>query len=473
MLRKSGIYRPNRRKFLQTMGAGALGTALLSACAAPGAAPASSGGEVVEQNEYAQGNIPGDVSTTFKYTGWEGEAEMRKWLLHMDNFFGSNYPNVDVQGDWGVPWDDYWTKMPTQLAGGADIDMMWMHDSRCKTFASNGWLTPLDDLVDAFQPIGWPDEFYPSQVSAFQHEGKQYGIPYDFASGGLYCNVEMFEAAGVDLPTVDTTWDEFLEIAKALTVTEGGNTTQWGVVGLPTRWSGGAYWVTRTFGGDYWNEQITESRFNSEQTIAAMQYLADLIWEHNVMPNDDMLVGMGFSRDSELGVLAFGNGLAAMSYNLNDGAFVINEAVEGKFEWTVAPTPRGENQGYFTGGSALSIPTTSTQPEMAYELIRYMLSSPDTLPVSGEMGSQFTGNMNFYEFGLPSDDWGVDKAAFETAFYELPRQFGIAPAYHPKYQEFEASIYQTFLDPLWVGEERNAATACAQVHDALNQLLSG
>ena len=89
------------------------------------------------------------------------------------------------------------------------------------------------------------------------------------------------------------------------------------------------------------------------------------------------------------------------------------------------------------------------------------------------MGSQFTGNMNFYEFGLPLDDWGVDKASFEAAFYELPRQFGVAPAYHPKYQEFEASIYQTFLDPLWVGEERDASVACGQVHDALNDLLAG
>ena len=472
MNRKSGLYRPNRRQFLRTVGAGALGAGLLSACAAPGAAPSGgmSAGDIV-QNEYAQGNIPADIAASFKYTGWEGEAEMRKWLLHFDNFFNVNYPNVEVQGDWGVPWGDYWTKMPTQLAAGAEVDMMWMHDSRCKTFAENGWLAPMDDFIASFGPIGWPDEFYPSQVEAFQYEGKQYGIPYDFASGGLYCNVEAFEAAGVDLPTADTTWDEFLEIAQALTIRDGDNVTQWGVVGLPTGWSGGAYWITRTFGGDYWNEQITESRFNDEATIAAMQYIADLIWEHEVMPTDDMLAGMGFS--GEMAILAFGSGSAAMAYGLNDGAFVFHEAVEGKFEWSFAPTPRGEEQLYFTGGSAFSIPTSSTQPEMAYEFIRYALSSPDTLPVSGEMGSQFTGNMNFYEFGLPLDEWGVDKAAFETAFYELPRQFGVAPAYHPKYQEFEASIYATFMDPLWVGEERSAATACGQVHEALNELLAG
>lgn len=468
--------RINRRRFLQLMSAGVAGTALLSACqpgAAPATTPAASGGAAVTgpRSEWVTGNIPADIAVPFKYTGWEGEAEMRKWLLHFDNFFKANYPNVDLQGDWGVPWGDYWTKMPTQLAAGAEIDLMWMHDSRAKTFAANGWILALDDFLASFMPPGWPDEFYPSQISAFAYEGKQYGIPYDFASGGLYCNLDLFEAAGIALPNENTTWDEFLEIAKALTIKDGDNTTQWGIVGLPTNWSGGAYAVVKTFGGDYWNEAITESKFNDEKTIAAFQYLADLIWEHGVMPTNDMLAGMGFTGDA--GILAFGAGAAAMAYSLNDGAFVFQEVVEGKFNWGFAPTPRGENQYYFTGGSAFSIPSTSTQPEMAYELMRYTLTNPETLPISGEMGSQFTGNMNYYEFGLPLDDWGVDKEAFKQVFYTLPRDHGIAPAYHPKYLEWETSIFQTYMDPLWVGEERNAAAACAQVHDATNALLAG
>ena len=96
--------RINRRRFLQMMTAGMAGTALLSACA-PGAAPAAPAADsgaaapTGPRSEWVTGNIPADLSATFKYTGWEGEAEMRKWLLHFDNFFKENYPNVEVQGE--------------------------------------------------------------------------------------------------------------------------------------------------------------------------------------------------------------------------------------------------------------------------------------------------------------------------------------------------------------------------------------
>lgn len=472
---KRRVYQPNRRQILKAMGFGST-AAFLAACQAPpapAAAPttvpaAASAADAVPRSEWVTGNIPADISATFKYTGWEGEAEMRKWLLHFNNFFGQNYPNVDVQGDWGVPWADYWTKMPAQLAAGAEIDMMWMHDSRCQTFASNDWLLPLDDYLDSFPALGWPEEFYPSQVKAFQYQGKQYGFPYDFASGGFYVNLDLFEAAGLDLPDENTTWDEFLAIAQALTIVENGETKQWGVGNLPTSWSGGAYFVVKTFGGDYWNDEITESRFNDEATIAAFQFLSDLIWEHGVMPNADLLTGLGVT-----GTLAFASGLTAMHYTLNDEAFVLHETIEGKFNWGFVPTPQGPGgQHYFTGGSAFSIPASSAQPDMAYELIRYTLSNPENLKISGEMGSQFTGNINVYEFGLPQEEWGVDVAAFEKTFYELPRQYGTAPVYHPKYLEWEASIFQAFMDPLWVGEERDASVACQAVHEATNELLS-
>ena len=174
---KSAFYRQryNRRIFLQQLSLGAAGMAMLAACSptsAPVAAPPAAESSGATRSEWVTGNVAQDASFTFSYTSWEGEAEMRKWLLHFDNFFKENYPNATVNADWGVPWGEYWTKLPTQLAGGAPIDLAWMHDSRGKTFAANGWLLPLDDFIGAFPPPGWPDEFYPTQVAAFQYRGQ-------------------------------------------------------------------------------------------------------------------------------------------------------------------------------------------------------------------------------------------------------------------------------------------------------------
>ena len=42
----------------------------------------------------------------------------------------------------------------------------------------------------------------------------------------------MFDAAGLAYPTTEWTWDDYEEAAKALTVTDGSKTTQWGTDAL-------------------------------------------------------------------------------------------------------------------------------------------------------------------------------------------------------------------------------------------------
>ncbi len=479
------VKRYNRRQFLKQVGLGGLGVAgvsILGACA-PAVTQTQVVKETVEvekivevekvveveaQSPWITGLVPSDLDVTFNYSSWEGEGEMRKWLLHFDNFFTKFYPNVNVQGDWGIPWGDYWTKMPTQLAAGAVIDMMWMHDTRAPSFANNGWLMPMDELLNAYTPPDWPDKFYKSQVESFQWEGKQYGIPYDFAPGGFYVNLDLLEEAGVDVPTEDWDMNDLLEAAIALTKDKDGDgeIDQWGVF-LPTTWSAGFYWIVKNFGGDFWDEAITESKFNQPETIEAFQYVTDLLWKHQVMPSADLLQGIGLGAGT-----AFAEGLIGIYWTLNDEALFLSEVVGDKFRWTTAPSPKGPAGRFqFVGGSAFSIPVTSSQPELAYELIRWTLTNPDNLKISGAMGSQFTGHVDFYEYGLPIPETGLDPEDFKHAMYDLGKRDGIHPVYHPKFLEWEPSVYQTVFDRLWIGEELDAAIACQEAHELTNELL--
>jgi multiple sugar transport system substrate-binding protein len=357
--------------------------------------------------------------------------------------------------------------MPAQLAAGAVIDMMWMHDTRAPSFADKGWLLPMDDLLEAYPPPDWPDKFYKSQVESFRWNGKQYGIPYDIAPGGFYVNLDLLEEAGVDVPTEEWTMDDLLEAALKLSKdTDGdGEIDQWGV-NISTG-SGAFYWIVKNFGGDFWDETITESRFNMPETIAAFQYAADLIWKHKVMPSATMLQGIGLE-----GGTAFASGLIAMHWSLNDEAFALAEVVGDKFKWTTAPSPRGPAGRFqFVGGSAFSIPATSSQPNLAYELASWTLTNPANLKISGAMGSQFTGHVDYYEYGLPQPETGLDVEAFKHAMYDLGKRDGIHPVYHPKYLEWEPSVYNAVFDTLWIGEELDAAVACQQAHDLTNELL--
>jgi multiple sugar transport system substrate-binding protein len=391
-------------------------------------------------------------------------------LLHIGNFFDTYYPNVEWTCDWGVSWGEYWTKLATQLAGGAPLEMVWMHDSRVQTFASRNLLLPMDDWLSAFTPPGWPDEFYPSQVAAFNYQNKQWAFPYDWAPGGWYVNLDKWEEAGLgDLPTEDWTWEQTLEAAKAMTKDGDGDGVidQWGLGNITTSGSGGAYWIVKSFGGDYWDETVTQSKFDDPNTIAAFQFLADLMWDSGVHPTAGMYEGIGMDAE-----LAFASGKIGLHYGLNDISFRIGEASGGEFEWTVAPTPTGPAGRFqFSGGSAFAIPNTCEQPDMAYELVSWVLANPDNLPTTATMGGALVSNMNFAEFGLPPADLGISDA-FQHAFVELGARDATYPAYHPKYQEWDSSVYTVSMDPLWVGEQRDAAVACAQAHEGTNALLS-
>ena len=81
-----------------------------------------------------------DQTGSFRAMSWETEAEMRKWQQHIDTFFADNYPNMEVQIDYGISWEEYWTKLQTTVAGGAQLDMCWMHDSRAQSYAQLGML---------------------------------------------------------------------------------------------------------------------------------------------------------------------------------------------------------------------------------------------------------------------------------------------------------------------------------------------
>jgi multiple sugar transport system substrate-binding protein len=447
----------SRRAFLKvgiTAGAG-LSMPWLAACGTqpPGAqAPAAA---------TPAGDGVSDLSGTFKVMSWESEEEMRKWRLHIDDFFKAHYPKINVQLDWGVEWDQYWTKLQATVAGGAQLDMCWMHDSRCQAYASLGLLLPLDDYIAINRPTGWPEEFYQSQVKAFQYEGKQYAIPYDWATGGFYVNLDMLEKAGVEVPTENWTFNDLLQAALKIQQSFEDPSKQW-AIDLPT-YSVGVHWIVKSFGGDMVAGDPSASHFDQPETADALQFLYDAIWKHKIMPQPGALAG---------DIDPFAAGRVAISYGLNDGARFIGEAIADKFKWTVAPTPKGKDKRYqFAGGSGFAIPKTAVLDDVAYEVIRDIASNPEKLPVTAQMGSMFVGNSKYWEQAAPPAEM-LDPQAFKHTFYELGKQDGIVPNYFPQYQQWDTAVYEKNLSRLWVNETQDVKGVLQQVHTETQALLS-
>jgi len=461
-LSKEKTTRLNRREFLSKlgwMGIGTLGLSLLPRC----------GGEKESktdvplsftiqypQTDWTMGVVNPNTTGTFKIMSWESEFQFKKWNLIINKFFETYYPQMNVQLDWGISFGNYNIKLPVLLAGGEPPDLVWMHDTRAKSFASLNLLQTLDPFIDHFKPLGWPDDYYSSQIESFKYKGKQYAFPYDWAPGGFYINLDMYNQIDEELPNENWSFDDILRVAKKLTKGK----SQYGVNFVPETNAGYQYWIIKSFGGEWFNDELTESRFNLPETIEAFQWLVDLRWKHKVSPLPETIQGRP---------QPFVEGTVAIDFNLGAPAFA--DLLEGKFNYTVVPTPRGPAGRFqFVGGSALSIPRGAKHRHIAYELIRYMLSNPDNLKIIGEMGRMFVSRMSRYDYGLPTGNLATKLPTYQHVFYDLGKRDGIAVPYFYKYQEWDA-MFRRHTELLYFGEELDARKICLKLHDDTNRFL--
>lgn len=100
------------------------------------------------------------------------------------------------------------TRLLTSLASGADLGIFEIEPALMSQWADAGYLLPLDDVVTN---IGANDFV---EGSLFRQNETTYAVPYAVSVYGLWVRKDLFEQAGLSLPT---TYDEALRAAKILT----------------------------------------------------------------------------------------------------------------------------------------------------------------------------------------------------------------------------------------------------------------
>ncbi len=145
---------------------------------------------------------------------------------------------------------------------------------------------PLDDFIKGQYPLD-TSIYLPGMIEPGQYKGKQYFLPKDFSTLAVYYNKKIFDQYGVDYPKEDWTWEDFLKTAQDLTIDENkdGVPEVWGVQ-LTANWTSGfEYWVAAA-GGQLISEDGKSyvGYMDSPETIAAVQFYADLYNKYKVAP---------------------------------------------------------------------------------------------------------------------------------------------------------------------------------------------
>ncbi|MFG6198730.1 ABC transporter substrate-binding protein [Nonomuraea sp. JJY05] len=307
--------------------------------------------------------------------------------------FEAAHPGVKVKftGTTGTDWNDFFSKLLTQIAAGNAPDIASVATEGLQLFAAKGLAEPLDDYVrrDAAELKPYFADVHPALVEAMMYQGHLYELPSDFNAGNMFYNASLFSSVGVERPADDWTKDDFYDIAKKISAKGGqvvgynwvvrlwGSWTSWmyangGNLLTEGKWDGGD-WLWNTFypndpaaagrkGGWRWGAPTA----NSTPVVEALDYMIQLQKE-GLSPSPDVGGGttlQGLFAGNKIG-MAIGGGFWAGGLH-NAGM------APGSFD--VQYFPKWKTQRHLFGAGGFGIFKSSPNKDLAWELVKTMVT---------------------------------------------------------------------------------------------------
>jgi multiple sugar transport system substrate-binding protein len=211
----------NRRDFLRLSALTAAGAALAGCC--PPAEPEVVEREVVvtevvTEREEVEREVPVTVPpeemepVELRIAWWGGDSRTTKTITVIE-MFQELYPHVTMLYEFSG-WDDHWTKLATQAAGGNLPDIMQHDYARISEWVQNELLMPLDAYADDgtldFSNVA------DTTLAGGRIDGELYGVPLGTNALDMEIAVDLLEEAGLDMPAADWSWDDFEELCAAI-----------------------------------------------------------------------------------------------------------------------------------------------------------------------------------------------------------------------------------------------------------------
>jgi multiple sugar transport system substrate-binding protein len=330
----------------------AAGALALTGCSGGSSSGSSSSGGVTSLDWVIWGNTPPEIAS----------AE------HIASLVPISDPNLTVKVQ-TMSWPDYWTKLPTTLAGGSPPCLVSMQMGHVREFADS--LLPLDSLL-ASASINVSD-FDPGIMKALQVDGKQLAIPYDLGPIVLYYNKDKFKAAGLAEPKNGWTIDEFVADAKKLTSGSNYGFSMDNTLEAMEQWA-------PTLTGSLPVTDSGKLAINTPEMISVLDWYGGLV-------NKEKVAAPVIASPGSTASVAFLGGTAAM---YTDGPWaMINNKAQAKFNMGIVTVPAGPKG--VTGpieGSGFGISKKCGNPTAAIKALA-VLTGPDALGYMGDIGRAY------------------------------------------------------------------------------------
>ena len=341
---------------------GALAAALLAGgTALAAAAPAAASGDAV----------------TLSYFTFSAAPDHLEDLDAIITAFEAANPNITIEVQTAA-YDDYFTSLQTQIAGGSAPDTFELNYENFVSFAASGALLDLESSAP-----GTVDKavYFPKAYDAFNYKGVQLGVPESFSVVVLIYNKDLFDKAGLAAPT---TYDTIQKAAQAL---NGKN----GVAGITLATAPGSSFTEQTFeylaqaNGCELVDNDKKVTLDSPQCVRTFDFYSNLAKNYSVKGNqtDDSTRATYFAGKAAMIIWS--------SFILDEMAGLRKDALPSCAECKSAPAFLARNSGIVTSiqgpdgkqpssfGEIVSFATTTSAPkDSAAKFIEYMMSDAYT-----------------------------------------------------------------------------------------------
>ncbi|MEF3303686.1 extracellular solute-binding protein [Paenibacillus sp. GYB003] len=439
--------------------------ALTAAVAAGTVAACGSGGD---EQKAAQGGdaggAKGNVTVRFHAQNVTFDKTMMAPVIAK---FEEKHPGIkiDFVGMTEPTSDEVTKKIDLLAASGEPLDVFLLADARSYSQrAANGMLEPLDKYIEK-EGFKFADEY----KTDTKWNGSYYALPGTFNQWFVIMNKNHLDEAGLKVPTVDWTWDDYLDYAKKLTKGEGASKRY------------GTYYHSWA---DYfllgmWNQPGKNDIVWTDKTVnmdhPGVRKSLDIRQRSEMIDKSAIPYADSISQKLTYRPLYFNQNISMMAI----GSWMIGEVggtdqFPATFKTVFAPIPRNEKSdptGHaMSSSNYLAIASTSKHKEEAYKFMRFF--STEGLAMMQKYTTSWkkedTGKLLDAIIGATKTPQNVDK---ESLLYVLNNT---KPVTLPPALPYQAEVYKAYqeeVEKMLLGQQDIDKTIAA-AKDKLQKLVN-
>ena len=308
-----------------------------------------------------------------------------------------------------APWDDYFTKLTTNMASGNMACVLGMNSGMLSGYTEALQELSDEDLKTAGLSI---DDLGPGAEEILMNQGTLYGIPFDLSTMLVYYNQDMLDKAEAETPEIGWTFDDFEQIAQTATTDDfygfgmGMGGFQWQA--LPIAHAG--------------VQPVTEDgtlQMDDPAFVDAATWYSGLVTDLQVAAPVGSASATGWGENQYTGQ----NAAMAVDGTWNAVSYLQNDA---GFEAGMAPLPTGDNGSLsLVLGSGYGVSKTCDNPEAALKVMGSLLSkdSQDYIASSGRSYPARAESQPLYFKSIDEKYRDEVKEVFDAAFEQTEGQY--------------------------------------------------